>query len=250
MQENIMKFTTSWDDGCALDMRVADILTDAGCTGTFYVCPSQQQEPLLSDRDLRDLAAHHEIGAHSLTHPHLPSLPPPDARQEIAGSKQWIEERTGKTCAMFCYPFGEHTDVIRSLVHAAGFHGARTTSDFSFHTEDPYALGTSLHLYPYPLRPVWNRCCLTPFLHAWPNLTRLGIPMHVRCCWQSMARAVFFRAQKNREPWFHLWGHSWELERYHLWNELTAFLAFVRTFPNVHHVPNSSLLSHADSPAQ
>ncbi|MBI4129253.1 1,4-beta-xylanase, partial [Candidatus Peregrinibacteria bacterium] len=60
MQENAMKFTTSWDDGCALDMRVADILTNAGCTGTFYVCPHpNRRETLLSDSELRELAGHH-----------------------------------------------------------------------------------------------------------------------------------------------------------------------------------------------
>ncbi len=246
-----MKFTTSWDDGCALDRKVATILADAGCTGTFYVCPHpDREETLLSDSELHELAGRHELGAHTLTHPLLSALSPTDARHEIEGSKQWVEARTGKPCAMFCYPYGDSTETVRALVRAAGFRGARTTLDYVFAADDPYALGTSLHLYPYPLRPVRNRRAFTPIVAAWPHLTRCGVQWTARFRWQSMARAVFLHALNNKEPWFHLWGHSWEVEKYHLWGELKEFIAFVRTFGNVHPVSNSTLLSHADSRSQ
>lgn len=246
-----MKFTTSWDDGCAPDLKVAAVLADAGCTGTFYVCPHpNRSETLLSTREIATLAVHHEIGAHTLTHPRLPTLAPDDARREIEESKQWVEARTGKPCTMFCYPYGDYTETIRALVRGAGFRGARTTRDYVFAADDPYALGTSLHLYPYPLRPVCNRRAFAPVVAAWPHLARCGVKWTARFHWQAMARAVFLCAYQNREPWFHLWGHSWELEQYRLWDELVAFLTFVRTFPNVHPVPNSSLPSHADSPPQ
>lgn len=249
--QKMMHFTTSWDDGCALDLKIAAILTDAGCMGTFYVCPRpDRSESLLSDHEIRNLAIQHEIGAHTLTHPHLPLLSPFDARREIEGSKQWVEERTGKPCTMFCYPYGEENIIAQTLVRDAGFMGARTTQDFLFSSADPYALGTSLHLYPYPLRPVWNRRCLAPLRHAWPYLKHLTVPMHARFRWQAMARAVFLGARERGEPWFHLWGHSWEVETYRLWDDLKEFLAFVRTFPDVRPVPNSSLLPHAHSSAQ
>lgn len=251
MQEDTMKFTTSWDDGCARDLRVASILADAGCTGTFYVCPQpNRREALLSAHECAAIAARHEIGAHTLTHPHLPVLPSVDARREIEGSKRWIEERTGKPCTMFCYPYGNHTESVRALVRAAGFRGARTTLEYAFATDDPYALGTSVHIYPYPLRPVCNRRAFAPVIAAWPHLARCGVKWTARFHWQTMSRAVFLHARESGKPWFHLWGHSWELDRYDLWDDLCSFLRFVREFPDVRCVPNSSLLPHAHSPPQ
>lgn len=247
----MMQFTTSWDDGCALDLRIAEILKNAGCTGTFYVCPRPDRtEALLSGSELRDLATHHEIGAHTLTHPHLPSLSLTDAKREIEGSKRWIEERTQKPCTMFCYPYGEQNADIRSMVRNAGFRGARTTQNFHFSGNDFYALGTSLQVYPFPFRPILNRRFVAPVQRSWTRLRELSIPLTALRGWLPMAKAVFQKTYASRSPWFHLWGHSWEVEKYHLWNELETFLAFVRSHSDVTPVPNSSLLSHADSSAQ
>lgn len=52
----ILLFTTSWDDGHPLDLRLAELLVTYGFRGTFYVpCRNWQGEPVLSGRELRDL---------------------------------------------------------------------------------------------------------------------------------------------------------------------------------------------------
>lgn len=68
-----------------------------------------------------------EIGAHTMTHPSLPALPPECQRREIQGSKAACEEIAGRRVTSFSYPFGDHAPATAALVREAGFHSACTT---------------------------------------------------------------------------------------------------------------------------
>ena len=82
---------------------------------------------LMDDGHLREwLAAGHEIGAHTLTHPHLTRLPRARARAEIFGSKAVLEDRFGVPVRHFCYPYGDQDEAVRDLVAEAGFVDAPT----------------------------------------------------------------------------------------------------------------------------
>ena len=148
-----MLFTTSWDDGYALDLRIAELLERHGLAGTFYACPTPQHgEGMLAEKDIRALAVRHEIGAHTLTHPHLTKLATHEADREIRESKEWAERVTGKPCTLFCYPYGDRNDEVQTLVRNAGFAGARTTEDLRFDASDPFALPVTLQVTPFPYR--------------------------------------------------------------------------------------------------
>jgi hypothetical protein len=243
-----MKFTTSWDDGYTLDLRIADLLERFSLQGTFYVSPQVQLgQQMLSHQELLSLASRFEIGAHTLSHPRLSRLTQEEARREIAGSKKWIEEETGKPCTMFCYPKGDEAPWVRTLVREAGFQGARTVVPLQFSATDPFGLPTTLHVYPFPWRRKrwkwWHHLDpLGPLRVHWRRLGELGIPLTARRTWLSLAKALFLHAQKTQQPFFHLWGHSEEIGRFGLWDELAAFLEFVHNQPGIEHVPNSGLL--------
>lgn len=238
-----MKFTTSWDDGYALDMHVAEMLERHGMTGTFYACPHMQDgQTMLRTEEIRILAGRHEVGAHTIHHPHLTTVSHETAKREIQESKEWVESVTGKPCALFCYPYGDANGAVRDLVAQAGFRGARTTTKFAFQGSDPFLLPTSVVLNPFPFRPVANRRFLQPLQGALPHLRRLGISVFSCRSWLAMAKAVFRSAYASRQPWFHLWGHSNDIERYRQWNELDAFLTFVEHHAGIEHVQNSALL--------
>lgn len=70
-----------------------------------------------------------EIGAHTVNHPALGSLPPTAQREEIQGSKTRLEEILGMQVASFAYPYGsrarsDYTEQTVALVQAAGFASA------------------------------------------------------------------------------------------------------------------------------
>jgi peptidoglycan/xylan/chitin deacetylase (PgdA/CDA1 family) len=62
-----------------------------------------------------------EIGAHTLTHPRLSTIPIPEAKNEIAGSKKKLEDLFGVYVEHFAYPWGDYNDAVVELVREAGF---------------------------------------------------------------------------------------------------------------------------------
>ena len=69
------------------------------------------------------------LGAHSVTHASLPSLPLGEAEMEIAESRRQIEEATGRPCRFFAYPYGAPEDVTSALyplLERAGYTAAFT----------------------------------------------------------------------------------------------------------------------------
>lgn len=68
-----------------------------------------------------------DIGAHTKTHPVLSTLAPDRAREEIVGSKAWLEDVLGHAVPAFSYPFGGPEHYGRrevGFVREAGFEHA------------------------------------------------------------------------------------------------------------------------------
>ena len=86
----------------------------------------------LTAEELRSLSADGlvEVGAHTIGHVRLASLPLAEQREEIEASKQSLERVLGREVATFSYPHGtagSFTDDTVRLVREAGFLGAVTT---------------------------------------------------------------------------------------------------------------------------
>jgi peptidoglycan/xylan/chitin deacetylase (PgdA/CDA1 family) len=124
--------TTSWDDGHALDTKLADLLHDCGCQGTFYISPLSREIPAanrLSHSALRDLSTTFEVGSHTLTHPKLTEIAPSQAEHEITDGKRAVEEIIGGPITSFCYPYGAYSREHVDMVRRAGFRVGRTRDD-------------------------------------------------------------------------------------------------------------------------
>jgi peptidoglycan/xylan/chitin deacetylase (PgdA/CDA1 family) len=61
------------------------------------------------------------IGAHTITHPNLDQVDLETARKEILGSREEIEQNTGKDVRYFASPYGKENEEIINLVKSMGF---------------------------------------------------------------------------------------------------------------------------------
>ena len=68
-----------------------------------------------------------EVGAHTVTHPALSTLPPVSQRDEILGSKVQLEEILGRPVTSFAYPYGNRSAETVGIVREAGFACACST---------------------------------------------------------------------------------------------------------------------------
>jgi peptidoglycan/xylan/chitin deacetylase (PgdA/CDA1 family) len=98
--------------------------------------------PLMDAAQIKDwLAAGHQIGSHTLTHPFLTRIPPAPAREEIMASKKKLEDSFGVEVRHFCYPYGDWNESVLDMVSEAGYRTACTTG-FGVNTAEtsPHAL--------------------------------------------------------------------------------------------------------------
>jgi peptidoglycan/xylan/chitin deacetylase (PgdA/CDA1 family) len=227
--------TTSWDDGHRLDLRVAELLRDYQVPGTFYVSPRDSEfkpDDLLMRCDILDLSAGFEIGAHTLTHPRLTKVSAAAARDEIAGSKSYIEDITGRPVNSFCYPYGMFDAMHVQMVRQAGFSYARTVQRFSRDTgDDPLRAPTTVHAYSHRVDiPQAVALGKRNPLSAWSMYAH----------WDQMAERVFDEVLAKGGV-FHLWGHSWEVDKNNDWYALRRVLDYISQRPEVTYLANSGL---------
>ena len=222
--ERTALMTTSWDDGDPLDLRVAELLTKYGLTGTFYV-PHSGQRVVMNASEIRELSKTFEIGGHTLEHVAIDRLSEGDARVQLSGSREWIEQLTGRDCRVFCFPGGKFRNKQLRLVRQAGYQAARTVELLS--TASPqrvdglWLIPTTVQVFPHG-----------PSVYAKNVLKRFSISVMFRPRrallardWAALAKDLLLRAVQ-RGGVFHLWGHSWEIAEQGQWQALEDFLAF------------------------
>jgi peptidoglycan/xylan/chitin deacetylase (PgdA/CDA1 family) len=67
-----------------------------------------------------------EIGSHTHTHPHLTTVDDETLREELARSRDEVEQRLGRPCPTLAYPYGDHDERVVAAAGAAGYAAACT----------------------------------------------------------------------------------------------------------------------------
>jgi peptidoglycan/xylan/chitin deacetylase (PgdA/CDA1 family) len=131
----------------AIQFLVADLI---GQRNEWDVPVGEAPEPLMDAAQIREwVKAGHEIGSHSLTHPHLTQLTPAAAKNEILTSKKKLEDTFGVAIKHFCFPYGDWNERVAAWVEEAGYASACTTNfGLVQPSSRPYALNRIAVRYP------------------------------------------------------------------------------------------------------
>lgn len=226
--------TTSWDDGHNLDVKLSRLLRKYNIPATFYISPNDHEfskEKLLSDEAVVELSKHFEIGAHTMTHPRLPRVDHTVAFNEIIESRIYLQTLTRTDISCFCYPGGDYTKSHVQMVRKAGFNYARTVKRLSLSTKyNPFMAPTSVNTYNHfsdLLRIGW----MVKF-HPWH--------MYKLFHWDFLAVYLFDKALREGGV-FHLWGHSWEVDKHGDWSKLETVLKHISGHKSVKYVVNGQI---------
>jgi peptidoglycan/xylan/chitin deacetylase (PgdA/CDA1 family) len=132
----IISFDDGWENQFAYGFP---LLRKYGFTATFFVVTNYLDHPnfMTTDQLKAMIAAGMTIGAHSRSHPPLPSLGNgPRLKDEIAGSKAWLEEQLGVAVDTFAYPYGSYNAAVVAATKATGYRTARTVDGGTHTTAD------------------------------------------------------------------------------------------------------------------
>ena len=220
MEQNKLIITTSWDDGHALDLRLAELLDKYSIKGTFYVPINNGERSVMQPSELDLLSRNFEIGGHTVNHIDLDTLNEEAARYEVTECKTMLEDRLGRTVNAFCYPGGKYSQRDIRLVNEAGFLFGRTTK--LLHTSSPHSklMDTTVQAFHHSSVTLTKHCLKAGFV----------LPI--------VQQLFFYKGNKNfpllaevlmngilrKGGVFHLWGHSWEIEAFGLWKDLELLL--------------------------
>lgn len=199
-----MILQTSWDDGGKEDIRLAELLKKYNIPAIFYIptiCKLNYHEILKLHKD------GFKVGGHTQTHPDdLKRLSDEDQYFEIYENKIYLEELIGKEVNSFCYPSGRYNEKTIEQLKRAGYKSARTTIVGNIkEPDDLFRIKTSVHVYPH--RKEYN-----------------GMK------WYEYAKKLFDKARKQKNSFFHIFGHSWEISKFKIFNELENFFKHITKY--------------------
>jgi len=197
-----MILKTSWDDGSTYDLKLVKLLIKYKIPAIFYI-PTICE--LSKDDIIRIYNSGIEIGAHTENHPQdLKLLSKEEQEDEILANKLYLESVIKDKVSSFCYPRGRYNEDTICILKEVGFKEARTTvAGCTDLQNDKFRVKTSVHVYP--------------------ETSRFNKPD-----WLKEAYKLYEEAEnKGDKGFFHLWGHSHELERYKIWSELEDFFRFL-----------------------
>ena len=99
-----------------------------GQTNRWDAAQGIAQTPLMGADQLRQwVAGGQEVGAHTRSHAHLSALDAAAAADEIAGSREALEQLLEHPVRHFCYPYGEFRPEHVAMARQAGYETATTT---------------------------------------------------------------------------------------------------------------------------
>ena len=129
----------TFDDGYAETLDAVRSLTALGLCATVYVTTGWIGAPgmLTSDQlkalaDMRDVL---ELGAHTVSHPHLDELQRREIEAEIVDSRDALRE-FDVPVRTFAYPHGAYDSSVRAAVIRAGFGSAAAVKNALSHQHD------------------------------------------------------------------------------------------------------------------
>lgn len=230
--------TTSWDDGHPLDFKIATLLNKYNLQGTFYIPKANEQHVVMTEAEICTLAKHFEIGGHTLNHIRLRGKVRNTHEYEIAGSFKWLKELLNHDPISFCFPGGVFDKSVVETAKKAGYQIFRTVELLSINNSGSTLLPTSLQLYEhsrftYIKHLVKRRCGRN--LIQW---LQLGSESNLL----TLTDYYLNEIEKRGSGCFHLWGHSWEIEEYNLWDKLEKVLQHLAGRSGFQYIPNRDLL--------
>ena len=197
-----MRLETSFDDGGVYDYKICELLKKYNLSGTFYI-PTIND---LSEPEIITMSNDFEIGGHTTTHPRdMKLLSEIDQYNEIKDNKDYLEQLIGRKINSFCYPRGRYNEITIEQVKKVGYKEARTTIQNSIDKPiDIFRMKTSIHIYPE--NKEYNK----------PNFLKEGKRL--------------FKEAFNNNGYYHIWGHSEEIEKFKMWDELEELFKYIFTY--------------------
>jgi peptidoglycan/xylan/chitin deacetylase (PgdA/CDA1 family) len=122
----------TFDDGHGSNLVAAEILAGEDAQATFLISVSfcREDPGFLNPTGMVELAGHMDIGSHGISHDLLNKMDLPQLREELRGSKAWIEDIIGRRVDDLALPGGGISRLVLREAASAGYDLVATSIDW------------------------------------------------------------------------------------------------------------------------
>jgi peptidoglycan/xylan/chitin deacetylase (PgdA/CDA1 family) len=216
--------TTSWDDGHPLDLKLCSMLKDYGMRATMYIPIANLENKVITNDTIRGIAKDFEIGAHTYNHIGLTQVHENRMIYELTESKNMLESIVGEEVVSLCYPRGLYNEKIIQKVKESGYKLARTVRSLGTTLSRPLEYHPTIHAFDHNLIAK-SKQMISASDHG--LATKLLLYGNIFKRWDMIAKKSLDFVLENGGIW-HLWGHSWEIDRYDNWPLLRAVFEYAK----------------------
>ena len=204
-------FTTSWDDGSALDVRLGGILEQFGLRATFYATTGPRGRREIGTEELAELATIHELGNHGRTHRPFTELSDEEIDQELSWGRDQLA-RFGEPVPVVAPPLGRIDGRVVHVVSSLGY-AIRSAPVLSGRGSSARCLEPTFMLYPHTFRTVLRNGLRRRVVPALPLLRAWGFRKRFRERVKDMLTASVRTCDA-----IHIWGHSDDIQTIEAWD--------------------------------
>ena len=222
--------TFSYDDAVTQDQRLIALFNKYGMKATFNLNSGLLGTPGSLVREdvtvahvkpraceIARIYAGHEIAAHTLTHPNLPSLPDEEVVRQVEEDRRALSELAGYEVVGMAYPGGKRPmldERVKGLIaRHTGIRYARTTTS----THDFLPQTDLLEFKP----SVYHH-------REWDEMFRLG--------------EEFLRLRTDEPRVYYVWGHAYEFDIADTWSQFEDFLRLMAGRGDIAYLTNRQAL--------
>jgi len=228
----MLKIAFSWDDGSLEDLKLLDFSVKNGIPGIFFIPGSNRERNVLNRQDIKTILANgFEIGSHTLSHTYLTEIPLIKAEEEMLQGKDYLEQILGQKIPHFCYPGGKYNKQLTSIGEKY-FASARTADTGAVVMNNTFLIKPAFHFFNRGKKSLFYNSLKqrSPIFRL--LLSRLSVNDYFKLV-TSLTDAL---AESDKIYRIIIWGHSWEIENYKLWDKLKELFRHL----NINHAESIS----------
>ena len=210
-----MKIAFSWDDGALEDQKLFALHEKYGIPAIFFV-PTRNCEgrDVITPAIMRKAESRYvSFGGHTENHRYLTQIPITDVDAEVLHNKEYLEDALGHEISDFCLPGGKYDTKIADIVYHY-YKTIRTADTMNFSYRGGL-LKPAIHFYPRG-----NKSLLGNALRNKSYVQAAYVATHYKMNYFDLVTELIETEQYNEESVIIIWGHSWELAQYQLWDKL------------------------------
>ncbi|MCM1173557.1 MAG: polysaccharide deacetylase family protein [Blautia sp.] len=220
-----MKIIFSWDDGALEDQRLFEIHEKYEIPGMFFV-PTGNAEgrKVLTPEMIRNAESEYvAFGGHTENHKYLTDIPPAAVEGEIRNNKEYLEEILSHEVNSFCFPGGRYDPAILKTAKKY-YRRLRTADTMCFRDPADGLLKPAIHFYPRGIRSLMGNAVKNgSYRELFYVAAHRTLPY-----FELIQRLIEF--ERDRDGVVAVWGHSWEIEKYGLWETLEELIKSIKSF--------------------